>query len=119
MRVLLNHVLLTANRYESANVNADGLVDTNSTEGNVKEYQKVISIGPNCCPGINVGDVVVINFQNYARPVHSFNRNSVMDDDDKVMMNIDVPLVEIDGKEYVFIYDRDIDMVITKWEGDL
>lgn len=119
VRVLLNHVLLTANRYDTDAVK-DGIVDPNSTEGQLKEYQKVVDVGPNCCPGINVGDVVVVNFQNYARPVHSLNSNSVLaQDEDSVSMVIDAPLVLIDDTEYMFVYDRDIDMVVTSWEGDL
>lgn len=115
---LLNHVLTTADRYESTEIK-DGLLSTKNTEGDIKCIQRVIAIGPNCFEGINVGDWVLINPMNYARPEHSLRENSVFEKNkDEVSLVVSWPLIDINDRECLFLYDRDIDMVVDEWKDD-
>ena len=115
---LLNHVITTADRYESTELK-DGLLSTKEAEGDIKFEQRIIAIGPNCFDGLNVGDLVLVNPMNYLRPEHSLRENSILEKSrDEVNMVISWPLVEINDRECLFLYDRDLDMVIEEWADD-
>lgn len=115
---LLNHVITTADRYESTELK-DGLLSTKEAEGDIKFEQRIIAIGPNCFDGLNVGDVVLVNPMNYLRPEHSLRENSILEKSrDEVNMVISWPLIDINDRECLFLYDRDLDMVIEEWEND-
>ena len=43
---MLNHVILTANRYEESDFNDSLIDDEQKLVGNIKEYQTVVSVGP-------------------------------------------------------------------------
>lgn len=114
---MLNHVILTANRYEESDFDGQLIDDEQKLVGNMKEYQTVISVGP-YVKDLNPGDFVVINPKAYAKPVHKTKDNSVRGllGEDEVEMRIEFPTIEINGVPHLFLYDRDIDMVITKHE---
>ena len=115
---LLNHVITTADRYESTELK-DGLLSTKEAEGDIKFEQRIIAIGPNCFDGLNVGDLVLVNPMNYLRPEHSLRENSILEKSrDEVNMVISWPLVDINDRECLFLYDRDLDMVIEEWADD-
>ena len=114
---MLNHVILTANRYEESDFN-DGLIDDEQKlVGNIKEYQTVVSVGP-YVKDLKAGDFVVVNPKAYAKPIHKTKDTSVRGllGDDEVEMRVEFPTIEINGIPHLFLYDRDIDMVITKHE---
>lgn len=54
----------------------------------------------------------------YAKPIHKTKDTSVRGllGDDEVEMRVEFPTIEINGIPHLFLYDRDIDMVITKHE---
>lgn len=115
---MLNHVITTADKYEETEIK-DGLLSTKETEGETKLIQRIVALGPNCCDGLNVGDLVYINPMNYARPVHSLRENSVLErDKDEVQMVINWPTIEIDDRECLFIYDRDIDLIVDEFQPE-
>lgn len=113
---VFNHILTTADRYEQTALK-DGLIEEGKGEDQMKEYQKIIAVGPNCSTQFKEGQLVVINPKEYARPVHSMNSNSVLSqDEDSIQMVVNWPIIEVDGKQYLYIYDRDIELVITDFE---
>lgn len=115
---MLNHVITTADRYDATQIK-NGIVDISQEEGEIKDIQRVIALGPGAYKELNVGDVVLINPMNYSRPVHSLREGSVLEKDkDEVEMVVSWPIVDIDGKECLFIYDRDIDMIIDEFMPD-
>ena len=115
---LLNHVITTADRYESTELK-DGLLSTKEAEGDIKFEQRIIAIGPNCFDGLNVGDLVLVNPMNYLHAQHSLRENSVLEKSmDEVTTVISWPIVDINDRECLFLYDRDLDMVIEDWEAD-
>ena len=114
---MLNHVILTANRYEESDFNDSLIDDEQKLVGNIKEYQTVVSVGP-YVKDLKAGDFVVINPKAYAKPIHKTKDTSVRGllGDDEVEMRVEFPTIEINGIPHLFLYDRDIDMVITKHE---
>lgn len=115
---LLNHVITTADRYEATELK-DGLLSTKEAEGDIKFEQRIIALGPNCFEGLNVGDLVLVNPMNYLRPEHSLRENSILEKSrDEVNMIISWPLIDINDNECLFLYDRDLDLVIEKWEEE-
>lgn len=117
-RPMLNHVITTADRYDTTQIK-NGIVDISQEEGEIKDIQRVIALGPGAYKELNVGDVVLINQMNYSRPVHSLREGSVLEKDkDEVEMVVSWPIVDINGKECLFIYDRDIDMIIDEFMPD-
>ena len=115
VRPLWNHILTTCDRYPVDNFK-DGLVSTDEAEGEIKIYQKVIAVG-NTARDIKVGDLVLLNPRDYLRPVHSLNANSVLEkDEDSVSMVINWPILYVDDKECLYLYDKDVDMVIEEME---
>ena len=117
-RPMLNHILTTADEYES-DVIKDGIIDTSKEEGIVKDIQRIVAVGPNCFEGLNVGDMVLINPMNYSRPEHSLREDSILEKSkDEVKMVVSWPKIEIGGKQCLFLYDRDIDLIIDKVSYD-
>ena len=114
---LLNHVVLTANVYEDADVTGGIVDDEQKTAGHVKEYQTVVAVGPSV-RDVKVGDLVVINPKAYARPVHKTKNDSVMGlmGEDEVEMRVEFPMIDINGEPHLFLYDRDIDLIIDEHE---
>lgn len=114
---MLNHVILTANRYEESDFNDSLIDDEQKLVGNIKEYQTVVSVGP-YVKDLKAGDFVVINPKAYAKPIHKTKDTSVRGllGDDEVEMRVEFPTIEINGIPHLFLYDRDIDMVIIKHE---
>lgn len=114
---MLNHVILTANRYEESDFNDSLIDDEQKLVGNIKEYQTVVSVGP-YVKDLKAGDFVVINPKAYAKPIHKTKDTSVRGllGDDEVEMRVEFPTIEINGIPHLFLYDRDVDMVITKHE---
>jgi len=107
-----NHVLTTKDVYEN-DVTQNGVVI--STKGTVKDYQRVIAVGPtvkNCKPG----DVIMIDPMRYAKMKHQSGslKDGVVTDNPVVAYNI--PLINIDGKDCMYIYDSDIQFVIDEYE---
>jgi len=107
-----NHVLTTKDVYEN-DVTQNGVVI--STKGTVKDYQRVIAVGPtvkNCKPG----DMIMIDPMRYAKMKHQSGslKDGVVADNPVVAYNI--PLINIDGKDCMYIYDSDIQFVIDEYE---
>ena len=113
---LLNHVIVTADRYEDTEIK-DGLLSTKNGEGEIKYEQRIVALGPGAYKELNVGDFVMINPMNYLHPVHSLREGSILEKSrDEVEMVVSWPIIDIDDRECLFLYDRDIDMIIDEWE---
>ena len=88
------------------------IVDINKIKGTVKEYQKVVAVGP-MVHNINVGDTVIVNPSAYGHPKHVKDQGngSIAQNTEgyHVEMEYRFPTIMIDGVEHLFITDRDID----------
>lgn len=115
IRPMFTHLITTMDKYEDDVKSSSGLIDTKKTKGSVKEYQKVVAVGP-LVRNINVGDLVLINPKNYRQLKHEQGslKDGVITDNPVVGYNI--PVVEINGVQHLYLNDNDIEYVIEEYE---
>ncbi len=114
IKPLFTGVLTTANKYETTSTKNGIIVSAKQTEGHIKEYQTVVKVGSSVRE-IKPGDIVLINPSRYLRK--KFDENSIRDDFDKnPTIEINIPTVVINDKEYFLIEDRDIAYIIDDCE---
>lgn len=107
VKPMFNSLVTTMDRYDTnTTVKGTTLVDATKS-GAVKEYQKVIAVGP-AVRGIEVGDTVFINPARYAVMKHKEGTLSdgVIKDNPTVGYNFNT--VEIEGVEHLLLFDNDI-----------
>lgn len=116
-RPMLNHIITTANVYEESQINGGVIDDEGKLEGKFKEYQTVVSIGPHV-RDVQVGDLVIINPSAYCKPRHKTKADSIkgLMGEDEVEMVVEFPIIDINGEPHLFLFDRDIDLVIEEKE---
>ena len=114
IKPLFNRVVTTAVTYKEDGVN-DGIVDASKAEGAIMEYQTVVSVGK-MVTCVKPGDLVVINPTRYAVMKHK--EGSLKDGviTDNPVLGYNFPLIELDDKPHLFIYDSDIDYIIKEVE---
>lgn len=114
IKPLFTGVLTTANRYETTSTKNGIIISAKQTEGQIKEYQTVVKVGSSVRE-IKPGDIVLINPSRYLRK--KFDENSIRDDFDKnPTIEINIPTVVINDKEYFLIEDRDVAYIIDDCE---
>ena len=114
IKPLFTGVLTTANKYETTSTKNGIIISAKQTEGHIKEYQKLVKVGSSVRE-IKPGDIVLINPSRYLRK--KFDENSIRDDFDKnPTIEINIPTVVINDKEYFLIEDRDVAYIIDDCE---
>lgn len=117
VRPLFNGVITTMDKYGSdVKVKGSTLVDSSKANA-VKEYQKVLAVGP-MVRGIEVGDTVFINPKRYAVMKHKEGslQDGVIKDNPVVGYKFDT--LEIDGVTCMYLHDDDIKFVAEVEEFD-
>lgn len=114
---MLNHIITTANVYEESQINGGVIDDEGKLEGKFKEYQTVVAVGPHV-RDVQVGDLVVINPSAYCKPRHKTKADSIkgLMGEDEVEMVVEFPIIDINGEPHLFLFDRDIDLIIEEKE---
>ncbi len=110
VKPMFNGVLTTMNKYsDDYKVAGTDIIDS-SKANSVKEYQTVLEVGP-MVRGVNVGDVVFINPKRYAVMKHNPGslQDGVIKDNPVIGYNFDI--VEVDGKECLYLQDGDIKFI--------
>ena len=110
---MANYLVTTKDEYTDEDIKKGGLIV--KTKGALKEYQKVVAIGP-LVRGIQVGDLVCINPRRYAKYKHNPGslKDGVITDNPVVAYNFNV--IDLDHVSHLLITDQDIDFVIEEWE---
>ena len=113
IRPLNTTVITTAECYDDETGKTGSLIT--KVAGTLKEYQRVVAIGP-LVRNIEVGDLVAVNPSNYA--VRKHKPGSLKDGviDDNVVTGYNFKMVEIGGVNHLYLQDRDIDYVIEESE---
>ena len=112
---MFNRIVTTANRVEM-DQKVNGIIIPEKLKGGYDEYQTVIAVG-SMVHNIKPGDLVCIDPSAYGRPVHKEHIDSVKGlSDDTVQMAYYVPTIEVDGKDCMFIADRDIAYKVDDYE---
>lgn len=118
---LFTGVVTTAKRYvgdQHADVN--GLIlDTRKMDGSLNPYQTVVSVGTTV-HDIKEGDVVKINFKRYAKAKHTPGAIDEAENKqfDNLSLTYEIPMIVIDGQEYLLLQNNDIEYIVTEYEVD-
>ena len=115
IRPMANYLVTTKDEYTEEDVKKGGLMI--KTVGSLKEYQKVVAVGP-MVRGIQVGDLVCINPKRYAQYKHKPGslKDGVITDNPVVSYNFNV--IELDHVSHLLLTDQDIDFVIEEWNDE-
>ena len=115
IRPMANYLVTTKEEYTKDDVKNGGLIT--KMIGSLKEYQKVVAIGP-MVRGIQVGDIVCINPKRYAKYKHQPGslKDGVITDNPVVAYNFNV--IELDHIPHLLLTDQDIDFIIEESEEE-
>jgi len=112
---MFNRIVTTADRVE-VDQKVNGIIIPEKLKGGYSEYQRVIAVG-SMVHNLKEGDLVCIDPTAYGRPVHKEHIDSVKGlSEDTVQMAYYIPTIEVDGKECMFIADRDIAYKVDEYE---
>lgn len=116
IKPLNNQVITTAYEYEN-DVKVGNLLDVRHTKGTLKEYQRVIAVGP-MVRSISEGDLVMVNPKRFAKFKHQ--KGSLKDGviSDNPVIAYEFPIIELDHISHLLLSDQDIDFVITDLEEE-
>lgn len=120
VRPLFTGVVTTAKRYVGELTTGGGLIlDTTRMEGSLNPYQTVIAVGK-MASDIKEGDIIKINFKRYAKAQHLpgviDDANNIQHDDLRV--TYEIPMINLDGQECLFIQNNDVEYVVEDYEVD-
>ena len=117
IRPLYNKVLITADRFTEDQVSDSGIIDPTKQHGVLMPVQKVVAIGP-MVRDVKEGDVVCFNPTRYGKTVQVKDENSIKGvmESHHSEVRYNFPVINIDGTDFLYIYDSDIDYVIEEYE---
>lgn len=115
IKPMANFLVTTKEEYNDEDIKKGEVIV--KVKGTLKEYQKVVAIGP-VVRGIQVGDIVCINPKRYAKYKHNPGslKDGVITDNPVVAYNFNV--IELDHVPHLLLTDQDIDFVIEEWEDE-
>lgn len=113
IKPMANYLVTTKEEYTQDDVNKEGLIV--NVIGSLKEYQKVVAIGP-MVRGIQVGDIVCINPKRYA--VKKYKEGSLKDGviTENPVVSYNFNVIELDKIPHLLLTEQDIDFVIEEYE---
>jgi len=113
IKPLFTSLVTTMERYSVDELDGS-IIDPSKVQGQVKEFQRVVAVGPSI-RDIKEGDLVKINPSRYA--IRKFHENSVKADMmENQIVGYNIPQVEMEGQTYLLLQDRDIEFVIEDFE---
>lgn len=120
VRPLFTGIVTTATKYQGEIKTAGGLlIDATRRDGSLNPYQTVVSVG-SMCKDVKEGDVVKINFKRYAKAHHA--PGAIDEAQNKQFDNMsivyEIPILNMDDKEFLFIQSNDIEYVVEDYEVD-
>lgn len=117
IKPMFNQVICTMDKYTDEDIKIGQIIDVHKVNNPIKEYQKVVAIGP-MVKNISVGDIVMINPKRYQKVKHQEGslKDGVITDNLVVGYNFNV--IELDHVKYLLLQDNDIDFVIEEYEEE-
>ena len=112
-------VVTTAKRYVGEIKTGGGLIlDTTRMAGSLNPYQHVLSVGE-MCKDLHEGDIVKINFKRYAKAQHTPGAIDEAQNKqfDNMSITYEIPMINIDDQECLFLQNNDIEYVVEEYEG--
>lgn len=112
VKLTANYVLTTKETY-----NGEAYGGVIIPAGTLKEYQKVVEIGP-MVKAVKVGELVSINPKRYA--VTKYRDNDIKGDIEHMqrVVSYNIPEIEINHEKHLLITDQDIEFVIEEYEEE-
>ena len=116
VKPLFNSLVTTMDVYTQEELDSQEVIDGSIVVGNVKEYQRVVSVGETV-RSIKEGDLVMINPRRYE--VRKHQDGSLKDGiiEDNVVIGYNFRTLDIDGRDHLLLSDVDIDFIIEEYEG--
>lgn len=117
IKPMFNQVICTMDKYTDEDIKMGSIIDIHKVNNPIKEYQKVIAVGP-MVKNISLGDMVMINPKRYQKLKHK--ENSLKDGiiSDNVVVEYNFNVIELDHVKYLLLQDNDIDFVIEEYEEE-
>lgn len=114
---MFNQIVCTMNKYTDAETKIGSIIDATKIQNPIKEYQKVVAIGP-MVKNISIGDTVMINPRRYE--VRKYEENSIKNDlaSHNEVIKYNFNIIELDHVKYLLLQDNDIDFVIEEYEEE-
>ena len=114
---MFNQIICTMNKYNDEETKVGSIIDIHKIQNPIKEYQKVIAVGP-MVRNITVGDMVMINPKRYAKMKHQEGslKDGVITDNPVISYNFNV--IHLDHIPYLILTDQDIDFIIEDYEKE-
>ena len=113
IKPLFTAVVVTANVYP-CDYKEHSIISPKANK--LKEYQTVVAVGDSC-RGVEEGDLVCIDLSSYAQ--WKYKKNSVKSDMEELhneIVGYNVPQIEIDGKDYLYLDIRDIKYIVQEFD---
>ena len=117
IKPLFNKILTTMDLYDNP-MTEDGIIDGSKEDGGIREYQTVLAVGPTVkC--VKPGDLIVINPSRYQVMKHKEGslKDGVITDNPVIGYNF--PILVVDDRPCLYLYDSDVDFVIKEWEESI
>ena len=116
IRPMSNYLVTTKDVYTDKDIRKESGIIV-KLSGSLKEYQKVIAVGP-VVRGIKEGDIVCINPKRYAKYKHEAGslKDGVITDNPVLTYNFNI--VELDHVPHLLLTDQDIDFVVEESEEE-
>jgi len=118
VKPLFTGIITTAKVYSEDLKTASGiLLGGTKMAGSMNPFQFVYAVGP-MVTGVKEGDVVCINFKRYLVPKHLPGKIENNTQADNMVASYEIPLINIDGTDYLFLQNNDIEYVVEDYETD-
>ena len=117
IRPMFNQVITTMDKYSDEEQKTGSIIDVHKVNNPIKEYQKVVAVGP-MVRNIEVGDVVMVNPKRYGRMQHKEGslKDGIISDNPVVSYHFNV--IELNHTQYLLLLDQDIDFIIEEYEEE-
>lgn len=114
---MFNAIVTTMDMYTEDELKVGGIIDSSKIQMSIKEYQTVIAVG-NTVKDIKVGDLVKINPERYK--VRKYKEDSIKNDINAYnpVEQYQFKTVTIDNKQYLLLYDSDIQYIVEEFEDE-
>jgi len=118
VRPLFTGIITTARKYTGDMTTKGGiLLDANKVMGTINPFQVVVAVGA-MTKDIKEGDVVKINFKRYLVPLQVPGKIENNVQSSKMKATYEIPMIDIDGEEHLFLQSNDIEYVVEDYEVD-
>lgn len=115
IKPMFTTVITTAEMLEEKDMMVGSIIDVSKAKKTIKEFQKVIAVGPHV-NSIQVGDLVCVNPIRFGKPYQKRNSLNQATEEYETMMSYQFDFIEIDGQTCLKLQDRDIDYVVEEYE---